>query len=360
MEYNNNDNNDSNESNNPYGSNRPPQRPMPVFNVDMKKFFKGGSVVLVLLALLIIGAQSLYVVDQTEHAIKVRFNEIIEVNTNNLSDAEFIDLQEHSSYDNIKLTQGAGLKFKIPFIDTVEYFDNRLITYDTAPREVITVDQKKIILDNNAQWWITDPYKFKLTMNSITSANHRIEDLMYSKVNEKVGKTLAHDLIANKEYIDGMLEEISAELNVAMDEYGVTIADVRIKRTDLPPENNENIYNRMRTERVQLATMYRSEGREEATKIQAEADMEAQVLVSEAYAEAERIKGEGDAEAASIYNESYNKDPEFYEFYKSLETYRETLGSNSKIVIDPSSPFAKYIYSADGTTAPSAPATTTP
>ena len=314
----------------------------------VKKAGKSMGILVAIFAVLIILGQCFYIVDETNHAIKIRFNEIIEINTNNLSDEEFAATSANPIYETVKLTTGAGIKFKIPFVDRIEFYDNRLITYDTAPREVITLDKKKLILDNNAQWWITDPYKFKLTMNSISAANRRIEDLMYSKINEKVGKTDAHDLIANKEYIENMLNEISEELNVVTAEFGVTVADVRIKRTDLPEENNENIYNRMRTERQQTATQYRSEGREEATKIKAQADMEAKVLVAQAYAEAEQIKGEGDAEAAAIYNAAYNRDPEFYEFYMSMQTYQAALGNNTKIVISPDSPFAKYIYSSEG------------
>lgn len=317
-------------------------------NIDhntIKKASKKIVVAVVVFIVFIIALQAIYVVDQTEHSIKIRFNEIIEVNVNNLNESEFDKLKESEIYQTVKLTYGAGIKFKIPFIDKVETYENRLITYDTQPREVIAQDGKKLILDNNAQWLITDPYKFKLTMKDINSANRRIEDLMYSKINEKVGKTLSHDLISNKDVVDIMLVEISDDLNVTMDEYGIVIADVRIKRTDYPQENNENIYNRMRTERVQMATQYRSEGKEEATKIRADADMQAAVIVAQAYSAAEQIKGEGEAEAASIYNDAYNRDPEFYEFYKSLETYRETLGENTKIFIDPASPFAKYIYS---------------
>lgn len=327
-------------------------------DIDTNAIKKASKKVLILVGCFIvflISLQAIYIVDQTEHAIKIRFNEIIEVNVNNLSEDEFAKLQESDIYQTVKLTYGAGIKFKIPFIDTVETYENRLITYDTQPREVIAQDGKKLILDNNAQWLIIDPYKFKLTMKDENSANRRIEDLMYSKINEKVGQTLSHDLISNKEVVDTMLIAISDDLNVTMEEYGIVIADVRIKRTDYPAENNENIYNRMRTERVQMATQYRSEGKEEATKIRADADMQAAVIVAQAYSAAEQIKGEGEAEAASIYNDAYNRDPEFYEFYMSLETYRETLGNNTKIFIDPASPFAQYIYSPGTSNVPNVP-----
>ena len=327
------------------GANRGPD--ITIDPTKVKKSAFKGVIIFIIIVLFMISGQFFYVVDQTDHAIKIRFNEIVEVTVNNLTDKEYTDLQNNEIFKTVDLSQGAGIKFKIPFIDKIETFENRLITYDTQPREVITSDAKKIILDNNAQWWVVDPYKFKLTMKSVSSANRRIEDLMYSKINEKVGKTLSHELISDKDVVEKLLLEISEELNVTMSEYGIVIADVRIKRTDYPTENNENIYNRMRTERVQMATQYRSEGKEEATKIKADADKQAEIIIAKAYAEAEQIKGEGEAEAAVIYNEAYNKDPEFYEFYKSLETYKETLGSETTMVIDPSSPFAQYIYSAN-------------
>ncbi len=325
-------------------------------SAKIKKSITGFIItfVVIIIALFLLN-QCYYVVDERDHAIKIRFSEIVEINTNGLSAEEYAKLEADPLYDNVKLTTGAGLKFKIPFIDNIEYFENRLITYDTPAREIITMDTKKLILDNNAQWFISDPYRFKLTMGNIPSANRRIEDLMYSKINEKVGKTIASDLIGNKEYIEAMLIDVADELNLVTDEFGMTVVDVRIKRTDLPEENNANIYNRMITERQQIATQYRSEGREEATKIKAQADKEAQVLVAESYAEAERIKGEGDAEAAAIYNEAYNIDPEFYEFYMSLQTYQSTLSGNTQIVISPDSEFAKYIFSSGDYSVPTQP-----
>ncbi len=301
--------------------------------------------IIILVFAFILLNQFFYTVDETEHAIRYRFNEIVAVNVNNLTEEEYNNLKNDEKYKNIALSSGAGLKVKIPFIDRVEKFSNQLITYDTMPREVITSDKKKLILDNNAQWWIVDPIRFKITMNSINSANQRIEDLMYSKMNEKIGRTVAHKLIADKDYVENMLLENANELNAVLSPYGICIADIRIKRTDLPSENNENIFNRMRTERQQMARQYRSEGREEAEKIKADAEREAAEIKAKANAEAQRIKGKGDADAAAIFNEAYNADPEFYAFYKTLETYKATLPqSGAKIIITPDSEFAKYIF----------------
>ncbi len=310
--------------------------------------FKAFLPIIALVLFVIIFNAFTYTVNETEHAIKFRFNEIIAVDVNNISDEQFLSLQNDSYYEGVTLKNGAGLRFKIPFIDRIEKFNNRLITYDTSPREVITSDKKVLILDNNAQWYIVDPIRFKVTMNSIYSASQRIEDLMYSKMNERIGLTTAHDLISNKTYVDNMLEQKATELNEITAEYGIVVADIQIKRTDYPDSNNENIFNRMRTEREQMAKQYRSEGLEEAQKIRAAADIEAAKITAEANAEAQRIRGAADAEAAQIYNDAYNADPSFYEFYKTLETYKATLpDNNTTIVISPDSDFAQFLFGAN-------------
>lgn len=339
------------DQNNPFGGVNPGgQEPIDLDKEALKQGARkaGRSIVTVVLALvaLFILGQCFYTVDETQHAIRFRFDEIVAVNVNNLTEEEYAALQNDPGYQTVDLQYGAGLKFKMPFVDRVEWFDNRLITYDTMPREVITSDKKKMMLDNNAQWWIIDPVKFKISMKSINSANQRIEDLMYSKMNEKVGRTTAKDLISNKTYVAQMLAENADELNQVLAAYGIKVLDIQIKRTDLPEANNENIYNRMRTEREQMARQYRSEGKEEAQKIKSGADKEAAALRAQANAEAQRIRGKGDADVAAIYNEAYGADPDFYKFYKTLETYRALLpDSGAKIVISPDSEFAQFLFS---------------
>lgn len=315
------------------------------FKKSMNSFKNAIITICVIIMGFSIFSQCFYSVDESEHAVIYRFNEIVGIVVNNLTDDEYSQLINDPAISGITVTQGAGMKFKIPFVDKIDKLNNRLITYDTMPREVITSDKKKIILDNNAQWWIVNPVKFKITMKTINSANQRIEDLMYSKMNEKVGLTTAHDLISNKELVSKMLLENASELNNVLSSYGIRVADIQIKRTDFPTENNENIFNRMRTEREQMARQYRSEGKEEAQKIRSTAEKDAAKLRAEANAEAQRIKGKGDADAAAIFNNAYNTDPEFYKFYKSIETYKATLPqSGAKIVIKPDSEFAKYLF----------------
>lgn len=298
-----------------------------------------------LLVILFVGFKLFFVeVNEVNHGVITRFGKITKIVVS--KDAESIrgTLKNNEKFKDVKVIERSGLVFKIPFIETLTKYDNRLYTYDTAAREVMTLDKKKIILDNNAQWRITNPLLFKVSMGTIASAQTRIDDLMYSKVNEKAGKTLAHDLISSKETVATLTDEIAKELNVNLASYGIEIVDVQVKRTNFPTENNENIYTRMNAERAQKATEYRSQGESEAKKITSAANKEASIIIAEAKLSAEKIRGAADAKATQIYNEAYSKDPEFYEFYRTLQTYKEVLKDNTKLVIDSDSPFAKYLF----------------
>jgi membrane protease subunit HflC len=277
----------------------------------------------------------------TEHAIVTRFGEIHKIV---VSDASLIDDPGNSRFKDLKIVEGNGLFFKVPFLDKVDYYNSRLITYDVDAREVTTKDKKKVILDNYAQWKIINPALFRVTMRTEASAYVRLEDIIYSHLNQQIGKINAEVLISDKDYVQDMLSEIVSQSNIDVKDYGIEIIDVRIKCTDLPQENNANIFNRMRTERERMAMQYRSEGQEEAQKIRSQADREATIIEAQAYAESERIRGEGEAEALKIYAQSYGQDPEFYEFFRSLQTYRTTLKDNTTLVIDADSEFAKYLF----------------
>lgn len=280
-------------------------------------------------------------VSMTEHAIVTRFGEIHKIV---VSDASLIDDPGISRFKDLTIVEGNGLFLKVPFLDKVDYYNSRLITYDVDAREVTTKDKKKVILDNYAQWKIINPALFRVTMRTEASAYVRLEDIIYSHLNQQIGKINAEVLISDKGYVQSMLSEIVSQSNIDVKDYGIKIIDVRIKCTDLPQENNANIFNRMRTERERMAMQYRSEGQEEAQKIRSQADREATIIEAQAYAESERIRGEGEAEALKIYAQSYGQDPEFYEFFRSLQTYRTTLKDNTTLVIDADSEFAKYLF----------------
>ncbi|MDD2283346.1 MAG: protease modulator HflC [Eubacteriales bacterium] len=281
-------------------------------------------------------------VAMTEHAIVTRFGEIHKIVVNDASALQ--STLNNPRFKDLNIVEGNGLFFKVPFLDKVDYYNDRLITYDVDAREVTTKDKKKVILDNYAQWKIINPALFRVTMRSEANAYVRLEDIIYSNLNQQIGKINAEVLISDKDYVKSMLAEIVKQANIDVKDYGIEIIDVRIKRTDLPQENNANIFNRMRTERERMAMQYRSEGQEEAQKIRSDADREATIIEAQAYAEAERIRGEGEAEALKIYAQSYGQDPEFYEFYQTLQTYRATLKDNTTLVIDSDSDFAKFLF----------------
>jgi len=278
----------------------------------------------------------------TEHAVVTRFGNVYKAVVADASRVEGI--RNNPRFAGIEIVEGSGLFFKIPFIDKVEYYNCRLLTYDVDPREVTTRDKKKVILDNYAQWRIVNPVLFRVTMRTEAAAYVRLEDIIYSQLNQHIGKIDAEVLISDKDHVTAMLAEIVQAANAEVKDYGIEIIDVRIKRSDLPPENNANIFNRMRTERERMAMQYRSEGQEEAQKIRSEADRQAAVIEAQAYAEAERIRGEGEAEALRIYAQAYNQDPEFYEFYRTLQAYRKALQDNTTLVIDADSDFAKFLF----------------
>jgi membrane protease subunit HflC len=309
----------------------------------MKKF---GIPAIIVLALLIVAGNSLFVLKEDDSAIVQRFGRITSLYIQ-ATDAELLEQLDTSGYGSVKIHTGAGLKIKIPFVDSLTKYTNRYMTYDTTPRQVITRDKKKLTFDNNAQWRIENPVMFYIAVRNIATASDRIDNILYSRMNDKVGKMDSHVLITDKNQVETMLDELAAEVSLeAFRSFGVRVVDIRIKRTDLPPENYDSIYNRMITERNRIAAQYRSEGDEEAIKVRSETDRDVISITSEARRTAETLKGEGDGEAARIFNEIYGKDPAFFEFYNTLDAYRKTVGSTSTLVIPADAPFAKYLMGA--------------
>lgn len=299
--------------------------------------------IILVIVLVVLIFNSTFTVDTREHAIVTRFGEIQKIIVNQ-KDYETIkeNINSNTKYKDVKISTKKGLHLKVPFIDNIETLENRLITYKTAARQVTTKDKKRLIMSNNAQWRITDPLLFKLTMKNEHQASLRLDDILYSELNVQVGKTDAHTLIADKEYLENMSHTVVQDVNEELNEFGMEIIDNRILKTDLDEGNIENIYARMKAERQQKAQQYRSEGEEQKMIIMSNADKDAAILISESKKQAEIIKGEGDAEAARIYNESYSKDPEFYEFYQTLDLYKNTLDGTT-LVIDSESSLFKYL-----------------
>jgi len=261
--------------------------------------------------------QTLYVVDQTETAIVLQLGK------------------------PVAGPIGPGLHVKIPFIQNVVYFNSRLIEYDAKAAEVLTLDKKNLVVDNYARWRITNPLLFYQTLHTVARAQARLEDIIYAEVRVALGQYTLQDVVSQKRaFIMGEVTKKSTEI---LAPYGLEVVDVRIKRTDLPPENAQAIYGRMRAERERQAKLYRSEGWEEMEKIKSGADKDRAVLLAEADRQAEVTRGQGDAESASIWAEAVGKSPEFFAFTRSLEAYRKAFGQNTRLVLTPQSPFLKYM-----------------
>ncbi|TDO99025.1 protease modulator HflC [Marinomonas balearica] len=290
---------------------------------------KGSSFVVLLVALLavLIGSQTLYVVKETERAVVLKFGEIVEA-----------DVQP-------------GLHFKIPVVNDVKTFDARILTMDSRPQRYLTLEKKAVIVDSYVKWKIASVSKFyQATSGDEFVANRVLSSRVDTGLRNQFGERTMHEVVSGER--DELMTELRDNLDeVAKNELGITIVDIRVKKIDLPPNVSESVYQRMRTEREREAREHRSKGLELAEGIRADADRQKVVLEAEAQRDAEMIRGDGDAQAAAIYAKAYMQDPEFFEFYRSLQAYRESFSSKGDLfVLKPDSEFFKYLDSVDGIT----------
>ncbi len=231
---------------------------------------------------------------------------------------------------------------KVPFIQSVTYFDDRLLEYDADPREIITKDKKALVVDNYSKWRIIDPLRFLQTVHNEQGAQARLDDIVYSELRVELGRHSLEEIVSKKRA--ELMQEVTERSSEKAREYGININDVRIKRADYPPENEPAIFNRMRAERERIAKQYRAEGEREAAMIRAETDKQKAFILADAYEKEQSTKGEGDAIAVKIYSEAYKKDEEFYAFLRSLEAYRASLANKTMLVVSSDSEFLKYLY----------------
>ena len=271
------------------------------------------ALALVLLVLVVVVSQTFFTVHQTQKALVLQLG------------------------DPLQRVYGPGLHVKIPFIQNVVYFDARVLDYEARSREAFTVDKKAIVLDNYARWRIIDPLQFYRTMRSIPGAQARLDDVVYSQLRALVGAYTLTEVVSSHRAV--IMKEVTNKVSALMHNYGVDVLDVRIKRTDLPSENQRAIFGRMRAERERQAKQYRSEGVEEATKLRSEADRERAVILAEANRRSSVIRGEGDATAARVFAEAFSRAPDFYKFQRGLEALKKSFEQNSRIVITNDDPF---------------------
>jgi membrane protease subunit HflC len=246
----------------------------------------------------------------------------------------------------VRTVREPGLYAKLPFVQEVLYFDRRLLEYDAQPREVLTIDKQQLVVDNYARWRIIDPLQFYRTVRNEAGAQSRLDDLLYSNVRETLGRHTLREIVSEKR--SELLEQVTKRSDENARGYGIEVVDVRVKRADLPEKNEQNVFNRMRTERERLAKKFRAEGEEESRKITSEADKDVRILMAEARQQSEIVRGEGDAQAVSIFADAYGRDAEFFQFVRTLEAYRKSLGSDTTLILSPSSEFFRLLKESDG------------
>jgi len=243
----------------------------------------------------------------------------------------------------VRVVDTAGLNIKAPFIQSTQSLPKYKMVYDSLPTEILTADKKPLRVDSYAVWRIKDPVAFIRTVQNIPNAEKRIEATMYSVVRNKFSNVTYSQIVSEQR------GDLNAEVTQAVEEfldrdnYGIDIVDVRLKRTDLPQQNMQSVFNRMQSERSKIAQQYLSEGDEMARTIRAETDRQVKEIMAEAYATAKAIEAEGEQEAARIFNEAYSRDPSFYELYRTLESYKTTLNNQPVIVLPINSPYARLL-----------------
>ena len=252
--------------------------------------------------------------------------------------------------DPVRTVREPGLYWKIPLIQNVLYFDQRLLEYDASPRELLTKDKQQLVVDNYSRWRISDPLQFYRTVRNEEGAQSRLDDIIYSNLRETLGRHTLREIVNEKR--TQLMEQVTKRSDEKARDYGIEVTDVVIKRADLPEKNEQNVFNRMRTERERQAKKFRAEGDEEARKIRSESDKQVQILLAEARKRAEITRGEGDALAVKIFADAYGRDIEFYQFVRTLEAYRRSLGEGTTVILSPNSDFLRYLKQLEPQTTP--------
>jgi len=256
----------------------------------------------------IVGLSTVFTVDETRQVVILQFGE------------------------PVRIIKTPGLYFKLPApLQVAQRFDDRLLEYDVAPEEILSKDKKSLIVDNYVRWRIVDPLLFLQTVQTEPIAKTRIDDIVYSELRRELGTHNMSEIITERREI--IMEKVTRQSAIATKPYGIEVVDVRLKRVDLPQNNEQSIYRRMQAERIRQANKFRSEGEEESQKIKASTDKDKTIILADAYKEAEEVKGEGEAIAVDIYARAFSKDPDFYEFYRTLETYKIILDKKTTLVL---------------------------
>jgi membrane protease subunit HflC len=273
----------------------------------------------------IVVRMSVFTVDEREHALKFRFGQIV------------------------RADYKPGIHFKIPFINSVTKYPDRILNYGHSEERFLTGEKKNLIVDYFVTWRIVDPAQYyRAVQGDELRAVERLSAIVKEGIKAEISRRTVQEVVSaeRSELMDQML--IAARSRSP--ELGIEVVDVRVKRIDLSSEVSDSVFNRMRQERHRVAAQLRAEGQEESERIMADADRQRTVIKSAAYREAEQIRGDGDAKAAALYAAAYSQDPEFYAFYRSMNAYRESIGGDQDVlVLQPDSEFFKFLQSQAGT-----------
>lgn len=267
--------------------------------------------------LLFVAANSFYIVSQPEQAIVLQFGE------------------------PVREVKEPGLKFKIPFIQNVIVYDKRLLNLDPPAQEVVLNDKKRLDVDSFTRYQIVDPLKFYQTVRTEEQARSKLEEIVNSSLRKILGRITLQELLSQKR--NQIMRDISSAVKIDAEQIGVSVADVRIRRADLPIEVLQAINARMKSEREREAKEFRGQGQQLSQQIKAQAEKERTILIAEAEKKAQIIRGNGDKESTEIWNNAANTDPEFYAYYRSLEAYRKAMGNgDTSMVLSPTSEFFEF------------------
>lgn len=291
-------------------------------NDDMRKYIRLGIMLLLIFIVIGIIIANLFIVKEGEYKVIRQFGEVIRIESE------------------------PGLSYKIPFIQSVTTLPKYQLYYDVAEAEINTRDKKRMLIDNYAVWRITDPKEMISNARTLDNAEAKMAEFIFSVVRAELGQLNYDEIINDEKSGRGSLNErVTERVNhlLTRDNYGINVVDVRMKRTDLPPENEQSVFKRMISERESKAQEYLSMGDAEKNRIVARTDQEVQQVLAKAKADAEAIRAEGEAEAAKIYNEAFQKDVEFYHLYRTLESYRKTIDGKTVIILPAESPYARIL-----------------
>jgi modulator of FtsH protease HflC len=280
------------------------------------------GIVVVVVAGLILLTQSIFILDEGEQAVITQFGEPVNV------------------------VQEPGLHFKRPFIHSVIRFDKRVLTRDPAPSEYLTLDRKRVVIDAVARWRIEDPLKFFRLVRDEAGAGPRIDDIAGGRLRQELARRAFIPIV--REERDDIMLQVTLGVREAMLDFGIVVEDVLIKRLDLPTGVQDSVFDRMRAERLRIASGFRAEGEERSREIRGNADRQEVVIIATAFAESQRIRGEGDAAAAKTTGEAFGQDPEFYAFVRRLEAYEALLSNGATVVLDPGSDLFRFLQNPNG------------